>query len=383
MCPQLQVLRNLVETTLGKKIASNRDCIELQQDIYRKTSVRLSNNTLRRFAGLITSSHKPSSGTLNSLSLYCGFSSFDEIASLKAQRKKSMDSVLLGFMTSLFKKTITKDEDDSTFINVVQHTIDFLNRHPLLAEPLQTAIAKTSNGQRYYFETFINTDNLGGYFGNGLPHYLAEKQTLEAQIFGNALLAQRNWLTKNDNAFSDFAGRLAQFNLQREVHPFVAGRYFGIAVLSVLESPAEKDATMQKAHKYYLELRPSNYRFSDFPCFELTYATALSLGGQWKEALFFLEQALSKCSVNKPAATFAEDVQSLRLFKALALSRLARKKESENVLAAVKLDGSAFLSKKFHRIIYILACSSRKNKRDTEVLNELVKDTGFVRLLEL
>src|SRR3954447_26003216 len=79
----LSSLKEEIEETFGKKINVSRDCILLSEEVYGKISLTVNPNTLRRLFGLIKSDYSPSYTTLDILSRYCGFASFEEFKRLK------------------------------------------------------------------------------------------------------------------------------------------------------------------------------------------------------------------------------------------------------------------------------------------------------------
>src|SRR5215203_992398 len=106
--------------------------------------------------------------TLNTLSIYCGFSSFDNFTTSRHPGSVSdtdFDSCLLRYMILLFRDTEVQDRNDATYANLVQQTILFLNNYPSLVDPFQRQIAKTKNGQHFFFEKFINIDRLNSIYG--------------------------------------------------------------------------------------------------------------------------------------------------------------------------------------------------------------------------
>lgn len=73
----LQALKIQVEKTFGQKIDGRGKAELLAEDIYLKTNLLVSYNTLRRFFGLVENT-KASRSTLDTLAVYCGFSSFQD-----------------------------------------------------------------------------------------------------------------------------------------------------------------------------------------------------------------------------------------------------------------------------------------------------------------
>ena len=70
-------LKTEVEKTLGRRIVTRGDCELLAEDLYLKTGAILSYNTFRRLFGIIEY-RKPRESTLDVLSVYIGFQSFQD-----------------------------------------------------------------------------------------------------------------------------------------------------------------------------------------------------------------------------------------------------------------------------------------------------------------
>lgn len=377
----LPLLRQKVESTFGRKIFSAKECTELHHDVLKKTNAFISVHTLRRLFGLVKSDHTPSYTTLNVLANYCGYAS---IANLWSENEATPPEVngalnLLLYLVSLFKNTPLKTEGDVTYINMVRHTVYFLEREPQLAEPFQKEIAKTKNGQDYYFERFVNMDKLNGYYGNGLTHYLQAKTTPEAQIFGNASLALRYWLTGDDALFLQYANKVTGTALTEDVHPFVCGRYFGIKLLKAAFAREDSFATLNEAEAFYARQKPAEHGHR-FPGFELTLAMTLALTGEHEATLFYAKKGLEKYRLK--AFTKGKQIrQSLLLFKAVALTGAGRTTEALKTYAKIDPTEFYFLAKKFLSILYLqTGAELKKTKNADQQLQHLLSATGFARL---
>src|SRR5437870_3911376 len=121
-------LKEEIEETFGKKITVSRDCVLLSEEVYGKISLTVNSNTLRRFFGLIKSDHFPSHTTLDILSKYCGFASFDEFKKLKinnsnARIRDFYSQSILNYLVALFSYVPAPDHGDKMFSALVEHTI--------------------------------------------------------------------------------------------------------------------------------------------------------------------------------------------------------------------------------------------------------------------
>lgn len=68
-------LKSQVEKTFGQKITRRQHAELLSQDIYLKTNILVSYNTIRRFFGMVANT-TPRQTTLDVLALYCGFKDY-------------------------------------------------------------------------------------------------------------------------------------------------------------------------------------------------------------------------------------------------------------------------------------------------------------------
>lgn len=74
----IEKLKESVEAKFGRKIAYQKDCKTLSENILELTSVLISPSTLRRFYGFLSTNSNPSRVTLDILSTYCGYNSWDD-----------------------------------------------------------------------------------------------------------------------------------------------------------------------------------------------------------------------------------------------------------------------------------------------------------------
>ncbi len=77
ICKMVEELKGQIEKSFGRKIISRGDCELLSDDLYRKTGVVISYNTIRRMFGL-AEYRQPRLTTLNLLSNYIGFQSYHD-----------------------------------------------------------------------------------------------------------------------------------------------------------------------------------------------------------------------------------------------------------------------------------------------------------------
>ncbi|MGY6562862.1 MAG: hypothetical protein ACXITV_12240 [Luteibaculaceae bacterium] len=208
---------------------------KLADDIFQKTKQFISATTLQRFFGLVNAKTAPSDFTLDLLSIYVGYQTFDdfEIAhnqvenlfaanpheivflklSLKNQEYKSVVDFLnllptLGF-NGKTKVSIGRE------LGLHQRSCGSKTQHKLLKE-----LTKTIQGRVYFFENFVDIDHLNGYYGNGLDYYIRSLDNKcpvkfrEDLIFSNSLKALSHLKVKNGKkAFQNLYQITSRFKL--------------------------------------------------------------------------------------------------------------------------------------------------------------------------
>lgn len=382
---KLSLIKDEVERIIGRKILTASDCQYLCNDIYQQTKLRVSLNTLRRFFHLMESKYQPSSFTLNLLSKYCGFSSFDDFVSHKDRsynNHTNSGSDLLNFLILLFKDFEIKGIEDITYINLIHEIINNLEKWPQVIDEFQSQIAKTANGQFFYYEQFVNTDNLNSYYGDGLRYYLHERKDPQAQIFGHSLLCFRSWLSMQKEKVYNHCQELLQYNVNETIHPSICGRYFASQLYQAEVYHYDLEPILLGAREFYLDTKYSKTVSQGFPYFELILSEALILTQQYEEALFYIVEATKKRNNYTPPYVDLKLFESIYLFHAIALKNIGKAEKAKEMLEMINVKNFYFLAKKLNLILYLLQKQSF-HKRDLlrGQLEYLIRQTGFKKLV--
>ena len=379
----LSSLKKELEHSFGRKIVSSRDCIQMVEDIYRKTGETVNANTLRRFFGLVKADYPASSSTLTILSRYCGFNSLDEIEQLSLKSHSDDDvnkEEVLRYMVSLFKNTQVSGDEDRTFYPIVEQTIVFLERNPSLIDKFQREIAKTTTGQYYYYEKLPNVDRLDGYFGDGLRHYLRAKNTEEGKVFAHSMQVFRYWLVKNNELLSHHMSEIPQPDITPNFPAHILGRLIAAKLYYANVKEKSIGAILADAKRHHGAIMASreDSPFS-FPDFELIICEALLLTGNYEEGAEYIWHAKNFLAVS------GQDKNTLfNLWEDFAKFRKDpnyRKKKNDGDNQELHY---AF-SKKYTTLVKLLSGINAKNIKlpDSQQLSDLIKETGYKKLLSL
>ena len=375
-------IKEEIVNIFGRRIVSSRDCIQLSDEIYQKTRLQLNPNTLRRFFGLVKADYQPSHSTLTILSRYCGFQSVEEVVVNRNGNYREEDTTADGtlqFLVSLFRDITVKDSNDCTFLSVVINTVNFLNRQYQFADKFQSQVAKTKNGQEFYFEKFVNIDRLDSYYGNGLRYYHAEKKVADSQVFAHSLLVFRYWLTEKNDLLKHHFKILEQQRPSTSITPFIYGRYWAAQLYYAHAFSQSPDKIISGAYNYYSSVSKEDSAVS-FPRFELYLAEALVLTGHPEEALYYIQQA-KKDYTEKDDYAYWKFYQNFILLETIAQTKMQTDSVNE-LFDKINPTQFYFLRKQYSNILYLLLIAQLKkqNPRHDEQMKALINETGFVRL---
>ncbi len=381
----LSALKSEVEQTFGRSILTSKDCIQLSEELFSKTRDSVNANTLRRLFGLVKTNFKPSVATLNILARYCGCNSVQELPAFVRVLEK--DDVVtkenvLHYLVNMFREIPVNDISNQTFFILSKHTILFFNRNPTLAHEFQNHMAKTKNGQSFYFERFINIDRLNDYYGNGLRRYVSEKKTTEAEAFTYSLLVFRYWLTMEKEKLAQAYQHIESCDGTQLNSSTICARYFASQLYYAHASGLPMETIMDQVQQHHLTLRTQNGELQSFPFFELIISEALVLTGYYNEALYYINYAAENYMRNLAYLDFGY-YTTFDLLKGIALGKVGQRKCTEKIINSFNAKELCFLSKKYNYLLYyILYAGLRKlSISDCEHFKKLVKETGFVRLL--
>jgi hypothetical protein len=383
------IIREEIVHVFGRTVVSSGDCIELSGEIYGRTLHQLNPNTLRRFFGLVKADYPASLSTLNILSKYCGFSSVDDIShSIKQRNSTNSNGIIeqesiLQYFVSLFLETPVTNYHDKIFLSLVKHTVLFLRHNPALADKFQCVVAKTKNGQDFYFEQFVNVDKLNSYYADGLRYYLNEKRSAEAHIFANSVFVYKYWLNDDKPQLLHHTKQLFQHPFPASSHSCIHGRYYAAILFHAHASSWPVEEILIDIYKFYSSLLV-NTHYEQLFYFEYVLSEALVLTGHYHDALYYLQQFYNrqkKIDYNH----YTISVQNCKILEAVAYYKTGDFEMTESIFKEIKPSGFYFINKGIPGIMYTFLANElkRKNVKYNESFNKLISETGFKQLISL
>lgn len=285
-------LKSEVEKTLGRRILTRGDCELLTEDLYLKTGAILSYNTFRRLFGIIAY-RKPRESTLDALSVYIGFQSFqdftkrfsevdtwplwehlyvmlseghsNEILTYLHYRKRQQNHFTVAF-TIVVRELLSRN-DVSTLLLIFRDPMFQFRSLPydqvtqigvLIGLHFRTYNAKETeeilllepNFRDLVFKVFVDYGRLNGKYGEWIA-FLSSVQGLEPEttVFLRCLQTWRELL--NMKALDSL--QLKQLpHPDTAQHPILFGRLYGLKILTT------KNKNVLQKLKQQMELRILN-----------------------------------------------------------------------------------------------------------------------------
>lgn len=187
----IKLLIRKVENYFGTSIKSKGDAELLSLNMSRQKGILLSSNTIRRVFGLLPAT-KHSTSTLNKLSNYIGFKSFDEFAS-----KEDMGNFILINTNSIFEPVdliIHRfDKDDFSMTDIVY--LSFITNQALKNKDITTINYIFSNSKIY--ELITSHEDLHDAFAQFVgPSVLNQEYINDPEMLLNLPFFQDLFLSK-------------------------------------------------------------------------------------------------------------------------------------------------------------------------------------------
>lgn len=262
-----------IEEKYGLKINSANDCELLSQIIFKKTSILISYNTLRRFFKILPNSNFPSLYTVNVLSKLIGFKDFIELREYRINIirdfihenlhlfniSENIDTTILNEIIpllhddhweniyqirSLIDLFIKRDKPEliSLFLNkeIDEKNWEELYKYYVAFQPIHAAAKLNNKGvidfisnnidnskvaQQVLLQLYVEEDCLEGYYGewiNACNIFLCT----DMQIFYNCIKIQYHFLRKEMDLAKGFLATLNEQVKQytQRIHPIILGR---------------------------------------------------------------------------------------------------------------------------------------------------------------
>jgi len=214
-------LKRKVEAQFGVELINTHHARLLQDDILQRTNKNISASTITRMFVSSSYNNVPYLNTLDILSEYCTGKTWNQFCKTEStfvgDNRTNIDGSTLALLEICFQ-----NEDFISVLDYLKYLpsnydevdiktqqklsnlfgVSIRNTNQRLA--LTKELAKTRQGRFLFYETFVDVDNLTGYYGEALEFYQKYGQSIEPSrklnddIFLQCMLFWRAWLLKDD-----------------------------------------------------------------------------------------------------------------------------------------------------------------------------------------
>lgn len=421
---EIEKFQLTVESVFGKRIVNRPDCEELSITIFKKTKHLINYNTLRRFFGLAGKKNNinVSKGSLDILAIYCDFQSyFDfctqlgaidnlgklyklqlEVIQQKSFTITSIEKYLsqlnknedlyslmnfivlvafnrgdLAFLKQIFKlkKVFNGNDYFIAHLYFLIQTIGVqVQNHPQFSNELWKSWANEKQARFFYFELFVDMNNLVNSHYIGIEYYLKHTTKHQDLIFAHSLLAWR-YLMLNDikNAKKEIA-IIENIPLKEHIHPIPIARLFNCKLLIEHQEAGSVSKKLLNEISIYQKQFSNNTR----PFFEHFITEGLAVTNCTNLALSFIQEANKKVQLNQ-YFYLNGSTERLKILEAYCLMKHANIKQSNELIKKINLEDLDSFSKEYDSIFYY-AIDKSKNQ-DKDLL--FIKKTNYQKLYDL
>ena len=422
----LKALKTSIERKFGRKINSTPSCHQLAEDIFNATGKLLSYNTLRRFFGLLNTNPQINITSLTILANYCGYKNLqgfnelrDDVRSYDLQNSfhflVSQNKIEIAYVKKCCEEFYKYPEiyhfldkclllafakrDIDFFINIfsVPHVFD---EHPynkyniyhlaqnyaqiilLLPEKskmILQKIVKNRNAQKFYFELFVDINNVCGYYGEILNQYAFYKDTYDSTIFNLCIQILRCFLLKEKRELSILHKELEKMVRPKvELHAILRGRIIASSIFYnySLKSENTNSNLFKKIKTELLKLGKEKNATSQVQLYLVFIFQAL----QWTRNIFLLDKIVNLIHKNLllHEDTWAKDANHhLQIYFAHALIFKGEVQEAEGIIKGIATDKFPLFESAVQLISYNLMLIDffkvSKNKKELLRLSNEIK----------
>lgn len=176
-------------------------------------------------------------------------------------------------------------------------------RNPVkIRERIVKKFAASPKGQLFFFEQYVDTNYLYNNFAFRIKEYLKHKQTVEAKLFGNAILFMSGFLKMNVEKCEKHFEVINNITPDKNIHPWPTGRKVTSHLFYSYFVKREKMANIGSFIRKYQNIAYQYKHYLDFGLteFELSIMVALVVIQEFEVLIEMLEIALKAYNFDSP-----------------------------------------------------------------------------------
>jgi len=390
-------LKTLIEKKFSSKVLNRPNCEKLSNDIFIKTKLLISYNTLRRFFGLAGQKNNStvSKASLDVLAIYCGFESYfdfctqlesiDNLSKLyKLQLEITQQKTLDFSKVTTCLEQLDKNEHLYSLMNYITVVAfnrgdlpflkqlfkierifngnDYLHAHlyfliqtigvqvqnnPTLATKLWESWAEDPQARFYYFELFVDMSNLVKAHYIGIQYYLKHSSKPQDLIFANSILAWRFLvLNETENAQKQLEKLDPTIDLTA-IHPIPAARLMNCKlVLNFKVNGHVSEELLEEIAALYQFFNNKTH-----PFFEHFICEGLVISKCYQLALKYIQEASAKTQLFQ-SFYLNGSTERLKILEAYCLIKTGETKKASQLKSQINLESLDAFCKEYDSIFF-------------------------------
>ncbi len=169
-----------IERYFGRQIINYKDCTALCNDIYKRFEIKMSEQTIRRFFGLIKSQNETSITTLNILARYIEYNGWEDFIQSEHLPLNALSAEQETFIREFYNIIILPSEiiyppQDVSYYQISYILATRIVRHDFSVSLIQM-LARNPASQLFFYEMFPYYDGLAGKYAEGINEYIKENK---------------------------------------------------------------------------------------------------------------------------------------------------------------------------------------------------------------
>lgn len=364
----LSNLRNSIIKKFGRNVMTAADCESLASVIYEEQRQKMSAQTLRRLFGLIKNENKGYHlYTLNTLSQYCGFFTFDDFR--KTQDFRELEVLFGG-----------TEEPNIDYWGASEYLCRQIVDNPLILIETHYKLMNLPIARKYLMEHHPMRDMACSMYSQYFLEYLKYNNGHEARLFAYGFLFMGAFLSDNQTLQASYFQQILQTELVKEVYVLPAGRKFGVILLYA--DLTKNEILFQKTWKEMLKVRKDYIDASmhSVCSFEYTVLEHLIFTDRIDEMLFLVDNNIVQKFDDKsfvPTDREKSHREVWKILEAVVYQKLHKFSEVNKIVRRINLSLLNFGWQKYYTLIYFLCLSKiegRKKKKMIEKGLELSRE---------
>lgn len=381
---KINKIKSEIESIFGRRVQSRPDCEQISRDVLEKTGRSISYNTIRRLFNLSTSSYssKISDTTLNILANYCGYPSLHELLLGRGKTDVSVEHIYKELQFFIdnnkiclirFEQTINNysksnnlyfylvqtvqialNLDDVQFLSKLFEQDYLFTKNNYLSTHLYFMILELGaqlrnksyknelwriwSGQKYgrsfYFELFVDMDDLIKSHYNGLEYYKNKNSSNEESLFANSLLYFRSAMLSQSKNSDLLWKELSKIKITTEIHPIPVARFFTAKLIHEKMNGVDSSKTLKRIINYEKDLKNNSVEWKSTIFFTVWILEGLVVTKNYRTAMKFISKT-TESKIKNNSYYNQGSIERFRIYSGITYARLgltvAAKKQFEKI----------------------------------------------------